>query len=83
MVEGMKQELRQFLEDGGTIVEYGKLLVQRQEEELGYYNRAKKELERMRDEGTDETQIMSLWTKRNDQLRRMGIRPLPIPDTNL
>lgn len=83
MVEGMKQELRQFLEDGGTIVEYGKLLVQRQEEELGYYNRAKKELERMRDEGTEETQIMSLWTKRNDQLRRMGIRPLPIPDTNL
>ena len=42
MVEGMKQELRQYLADDGTIVEYGQELVRRQEEEIAYYTRPRR-----------------------------------------
>lgn len=80
MVEGMKEELREFLADGGTIVEYGKRLVQRQEVEIGYYNRAKAEIEASKKAGAHETAILDLWTKRNASLRRMGIKLLPMPE---
>ena len=46
IVEGMKDELRAFIADGKhTIVEYGQRLVQRQEQEIAYYQRAKTEIE--------------------------------------
>ena len=80
MVEGMKQELRQFLADEGTIVEYGKALVQRQEEELGYYNRAKTEIENAKKSGQNQSQLIDLWEKRNASLRRMGIKLIPMPE---
>ena len=80
MVEGMKQELREFLADGGTIVEYGKALVLRQEEELGYYTRAKNELDAAKESGKDPSSLMDLWANRNAQLRRLGIKLLPMPE---
>ena len=80
MVEGMKDELRQFLADGGTIVEYGQRLVQRQEEELGYYTRAKNELDTAKKSGKSEAQISELWEKRNAALRRMGVKLVPLPE---
>ena len=80
MVEGMKEELRRFLAKKGTIVEYGHRLVQRQEEELGYYNRAKAEIENAKKSGMPDAQLTELWEKRNDSLRRMGIKLVPLPD---
>lgn len=80
MVEGMKDELRQFLADNGTIVEYGQRLVARQEQELGYYNRAKSEIETIKNSGASDKAIIDLWETRNTSLRRMGIRLLSIPD---
>ena len=80
MVEGMKQELREFLADGGTVVEYGKELVRRQEQELGYYNRAKSEIEAAHESGMNPAQLTDLWNKRNASLRRMGIRLVSLPE---
>ena len=80
MVEGMKQELRDFLADGGTIVEYGKRLVQRQEEELRYYNMVKCELESATKSGMSDLALEELWEIRNAKLRAMGIRLVPLPE---
>ncbi len=79
LVEGMKDELRQFLADGGTFVDYGRALVARQEEELGYYHRAKAELEAAAKELPDD-ELEALWEQRNSALRRMGIRLIPMPE---
>ena len=80
MVEGMKQELRRFLAKNGTIVEYGQRLVQRQEEELGYYNRFKHEIETAKASGMDQEQLVALWEKRNASLRRMGVKLVAMPE---
>ncbi len=80
MVEGMKDELRCFLSDGGTIVEYGQRLVARQEQELGYYNRAKTEIETLKKSGATEKELLDLWEDRNASLRRMGIRLISLPE---
>ena len=80
MVEGMKQELRAFLADNGTIVEYGKELVRRQEEEIGYYTRAKNELVAAKRSGKRKSELTDLWANRNAKLRRLGIKLLPMPE---
>lgn len=77
MVEGMKQELRDFLADGGTIHEYGQELVKRQEQETSYYSRAKTEIE-VAEQKLSTAELMKLWEKRNASLRKMGIRLLPL-----
>lgn len=79
IVAGMKDELRQFLADGGSIVQYGRLLVQRQEQEIDYYNRAKNEIEIASQTG-DGANLNALWTKRNLELKRMGIKTVFLPD---
>ena len=80
MVEGMKDELREFMKVGGSIKEFGGCLVERQEAELGYYNRTKNELETMKDSGMDAKQLESLWEKRNNELRQMGVKLIPMPE---
>lgn len=80
MVEGMKQELREFLADGGSIVGYGQCLVQRQEQEISYYNRAKAELNRLVEAKATKAEIRAFWEKSNDRLRRMGIKLLSFPE---
>ena len=45
MVEGMKQEARRYLAAGGTVVEYGKRLTERQDAEITIYNRVKADIE--------------------------------------
>lgn len=80
MVEGMKAELREYLADGGTIVQYGQAIVARQEEELGYYNRAKAELEAAAQGDMPDDDLEALWEQRNASLRRMGIRLIPMPE---
>ena len=80
MVEGMKQELREFLAAGGTIAIYGRKLVQRQEEEIGYYYRAKNELDALVKSKADNARIEALWQMRNEKLRRLGIKLLTLPE---
>ena len=80
MVEGMKEELRAFLRAGGSIREFGDCLVERQETELGYYNRTKGELESLRKSGMPAADLEALWEKRNAELRQMGIKLVPLPE---
>lgn len=81
MVEGMKNELRKFLADGGTIVEYGQRLVWRQNEEIGFYNRAMREVESAQKAGRPQSEVLAIWEKRNRSLRGMGIKLVPMPET--
>ena len=80
MVSGMKDEMRRFIAAGGTIREYGERLVARQEQEIGYYNRAKQEIDFAAKEGLAEREVLSLWEKRNASLRKMGIRLVSMPE---
>ena len=80
MVSGLKQELREFLADGGTIKQYGRRLVQRQEEELGYYHRAKAELDRAIEAKRAQNEIITLVEKHNAALRKIGVKLLVLPD---
>lgn len=73
MVEGMKNEARRYLAAGGTIVEYGKRLTERQDAEIAVYNRVKADIEKARETMT-EAAFMTYWEKRNDELRNLGIK---------
>lgn len=81
IVEGMKSELRNFLASGKhTIVEYGRRLVARQEQEIAYYNRAKTEIDSLAKSGAGRDELYSLWEKRNAELRRIGVRLVALPE---
>lgn len=80
MVEGMKDEARRFVSKGGSIKQYGNLLVQRQEEEIAYYNRAKTEIENAQKSKMSAAQLNDLWEKRNESLRQMGVKLVPMPE---
>ena len=80
MVEGMKDELRRFVAAGGTIAEYGRRLVQRQEEDLKYYNLVKNELDAAAAAQMPQPELLDLWERRNEDLRQMGIRLVPMPE---
>ncbi|MBO7166304.1 MAG: hypothetical protein J6V88_02135, partial [Kiritimatiellae bacterium] len=73
MVEGMKNEARRYIAAGGTIVEYGKRLTERQDAEIAIYNRVKTDIENARTSMSDEN-FMTYWEKRNDELRNLGIK---------
>ena len=73
MVEGMKNEARRYIAAGGTIVEYGKRLTERQDAEIAIYNRVKADLDKARKSMT-ESAFMTYWEKRNDELRNLGIK---------
>ena len=73
MVEGMKNEARRYIAAGGTIVEYGKRLTERQDAEIAIYNRVKADLDKARKIMKDE-KFMTYWEKRNDELRNLGIK---------
>ena len=77
MVEGMKREARRYIEAGGTIVEYGKRLVERQEAEIAIYNRVKAEIEALR-KGKNAEELENLIEERNDELRNLGIKPFVV-----
>lgn len=77
MVEGMKEELREYVADGGTIEQYGERLVERQEREIAYYQRLKTELE---SSSLPQDELYQLWQSSNDDLRNKGIRSIPLPE---
>lgn len=80
MVRGMKSEARRFISSGGSIQQYCRLLVSRQNEEIGYYTRAKEEIERAYESGMDQQKFYDLWEMRNESLRQMGVKLVPLPE---
>ncbi len=77
MVEGMKAEARAYIAAGGSIVEYGRRLTERQDAEIAIYERTKADVERAR-KTMKEEEFLSFWEKCNDQLRNLGIRLVPL-----
>ena len=75
MVEGMKEEARRYIAAGGSLVDYGKRLVERQEAEIAIYNRVKNEIETIR-KTMSEDAFESYLDERNDELRNLGIKPI-------
>ena len=77
MVEGMKQEARAYIAAGGTVVEYGKRLTERQDAEIAFYERTKVEMERAKEtrSGSD---LIEFWEEKNDALRNLGIRTITL-----
>ena len=79
MVEGMKEEARRYIAAGGSIVSYGKRLTERQDAEIAVYNRVKADIEKARKTMT-ESEFMTYWEKRNDELRNLGIKTIGLSD---
>ena len=75
MVEGMKEEARRYIAAGGSPVDYGKRLVERQEAEIAIYNRVKGEIEKIRDTMAPAA-FETYLEERNDELRNLGIKPI-------
>jgi hypothetical protein len=79
MVEGMKNEARRYIAAGGSIIEYGKRLTERQDAEIAVYNRVKADIEKAR-ATLSESEFMTYWEKRNDELRNLGIKTVGLSD---
>ena len=79
MVEGMKDELRRFVDAGGTIEQYGRRLVARQDSEIAIFTRTSNEIEQAIKRGLDKNEVAELIDRRNEELRRMGIKLIPMP----
>ena len=77
MVEGMKAEARAYVAAGGSAVEYGKRLTERQDAEIAVYERTKADLEQAK-ETMSGNALISYWESQNDKLRNLGIRPLTL-----
>lgn len=78
IVSGMKIEAREFIDDGGGLSVYMRRLVQRQQEEIRLYARAKNEIEKIIQTGT-KSEAMKIWEKRNAELKRLGIKTVRMP----
>ena len=81
MVEGMKDELRRFVSSGGTIEQYGRRLVARQDYEIAIYTRTCNEVEQAAKSKLGKVEIAELVDRRNEDLRRMGIKLIQMPET--
>ena len=79
MVEGMKDELRRFVDAGGTIEQYGRRLVARQDSEIAIFTRTSNEIEQAIKRELDKNDVAELIDRRNEELRRMGIKLIPMP----
>ena len=77
MVEGMKHEARAYVAAGGSVVEYGRRLTERQDAEIAAYERTKADLERAKETMSGNT-LINYWESQNDKLRNLGIRPLTL-----
>ena len=77
MVEGMKAEARAYIAAGGSIVEYGKRLTERQDAEIAIYERTRSDIEQAR-ETMSKDDFLTFWEERNDQLRNLGIKLVPL-----
>ncbi len=77
MVAGMKQEARAYIAAGGSVVNYGRRLTERQDAEISAYERIKADLERAKKTMSGNA-LINYWESQNDKLRNLGIRPLTL-----
>ena len=80
IVAGMKTEIRSLLASGWTFREVGASLVERQDEEIAYYERAKTEIETAAKSGVSPEALERLLDQRNASLRKLGIRLVSMPE---
>lgn len=81
MVEGMKDEIRRYVAAGGTIEQYGRRLVARQDSEIAIFMRTSNEIEQAVKRNLGKAEIAELVDRRNDELRRMGIKLIQMPES--
>ena len=70
-------EARAYIAAGGSIVEYGKRLTERQDAEIAIYERAKADFEAAR-KVKPEDELVAYWESLNDRLRNLGIKLVPL-----
>lgn len=80
IVSGMKKDIAGLLASGWTLRDVGAALVQRQEQEIAYYDRAKTEIETAAKSGQSRSSLEDLLECRNDALRKLGIRLVSMPE---
>ena len=80
MVEGMKAEARAYIKAGGSVVEYGTRLTERQDAEIAIYERAKADFEAAR-KTKPEGELVAYWEAINDKLRNLGIKLVPLENS--
>ena len=66
--------------DGGTIEQYGRRLVARQDSEIAIFTRTSNEIEQAVKGELSKSEIAELVDRRNEELRRMGIKLIPMPE---
>ena len=78
IVQGMKQEIKEYLKGGGTIETYLAELQKRQDREASYYSEAFAMVNKSAKED-DPAMAYELWKKTNEHLQKQGIRTMPLP----
>lgn len=77
IVAGMKDELREYLADGGTLQTYLVRLVERQNAEIQLLEYERRQLEEMSKRG--DSNLPRLWREANLRLRSRGLPAIPQP----
>ena len=80
IVAGMKREINDLVASGWTLREVGTALAKRQDREIGYYDRATNEVENARASGMSFQELLDFWEQKNNELRNLGIRLVPMPE---
>ena len=78
IVQGMKEELREYLKSGGTVEQYLAELQKRQDREADYYSEAFQMVNKSSKE-EDPAMAYELWKRTNRHLEEKGIRTMPLP----
>lgn len=78
IVQGMKDEIKEYLKNGGTVESYLAELQKRQDREANYYSEAFAMVNKSAKED-DPAMAYELWKKTNEHLQKQGIRTMPLP----
>lgn len=78
IIESIKIELRTYINEGGTVATYLYRLVERQQQEVAYYNAAMQEIENAKSR-LDPDQLYYFWAKKNSELRAIGLPMIKFP----
>ena len=79
--EAVFKELAQRGISAIRIEQYGRRLVARQDSEIAIFTRTSNEIEQAVKRELGKGEIAELVDKRNEELRRMGIKLIPMPET--
>lgn len=79
IVEAMKDELRSYIDHGGSARLYIDRLQERQSQEVAYYRAAAQELDNAKSSGASDDDLYALWSAKNAELRAIGLPMLKEP----